>query len=192
MLWTWTYIAFLYNLGTNHQWFWGGLVQNQERKKFRPPHIVKKKFLPASYRWKKKLTSRFARKKTKLISRLARKKKLIESSLPEVPPQIINGPGVTGPMFNMIRFSWDLIKVWLNRYRWSAGKPGSEHIWWFRRIECIDRRFLVQSSVQIGLKMEAGYCPSLNMNAMWVISVKSYLKMHCYSPNLFWNGSNEP
>ncbi len=33
----------------------------------------------------------------------------------------------------------------------------------------------MQSSVQIGLKMEAGYCPSLNMNAMWVISVKSYL-----------------
>ena len=33
----------------------------------------------------------------------------------------------------------------------------------------------MQCFVQIGLKMEAGDCPPLNMNAMWAISVKSYL-----------------
>ncbi len=42
-------------------------------------------------------------------------------------------------------------KVWLNRYRWSAGKPGSGYIWWFRRIECIDRRFLTMSRLSKSL-----------------------------------------
>ncbi len=28
------------------------------------------------------------------------------------------------------------LKVWLNRYRWSAGKPASGYIWWFRWLEC--------------------------------------------------------
>ncbi len=35
--------------------------------------------------------------------------------------------------------------------------------------------------VQIGLKMEAGDCPPLNLNAMRAVSVKSYLKKcPCY------------
>ena len=32
--------------------------------------------------------------------------------------------------------------------------------------------------VQIELKMEPGDCPPLNINAMWDISVKSFLKMY--------------
>ncbi len=35
----------------------------------------------------------------------------------------------------------------------------------------------MQFSVQIGLKMETGDCPPLNINAMCAISVKSYLKL---------------
>ncbi len=60
-----------------------------------------------------------------------------------------------------------IFKVWLNRYNWGAGKQGSEYVSWFRQLECI----------QIGLKMEARDCPPLNINAMWAISVKSYLKV---------------
>ncbi len=50
------------------------------------------------------------------------------------------------------------LKVCLNRYSWGAGKVGSEYSSWFIRLECI--------CMQIGLKMEAGDCPTLNMNAM--------------------------
>ena len=38
----------------------------------------------------------------------------------------------------------------------------------------------MQIFVQIGLKMEAGYCPSLNMNAMQKISVKTFLRDFAY------------
>ncbi len=37
----------------------------------------------------------------------------------------------------------------------------------------------MQFFVQIGLKMEAGDCPALNINAMRAISVKSYLNAYC-------------
>ncbi len=57
-----------------------------------------------------------------------------------------------------------LIKVWLNRYSWAAGKQGSGYVSWFRRF------------VQIRLKIEAGDCPPLNINATRATSVKSYLK----------------
>ncbi len=68
-------------------------------------------------------------------------------------------------------------KVCYNRYSWVAGKQGSEYISWFRRLECISRRFLtMQIFVQIRLKMEAGDWLPLNINAMRAISVKSYLK----------------
>ncbi len=50
------------------------------------------------------------------------------------------------------------------RYSWGAGKIGSEDSSWFRRLECP-----VQICVQIGLKMEAGDCPQLNMNAICII-----------------------
>ncbi len=67
-------------------------------------------------------------------------------------------------------------KVWLNRYSWGAGKQGSGYVSWFRRLECIGRRFLtMQFFVQIGLKMEPGDCPPLNINAMRAISVKPFL-----------------
>ncbi len=33
-------------------------------------------------------------------------------------------------------------KVWLNRYSWGVGKQGSGCVSWFRRLECISRRFL--------------------------------------------------
>ena len=46
----------------------------------------------------------------------------------------------------------DHLKACLNRYSWSARKLGSEDSSWFRRLECI--------------KMEAGDCLPLNMNAM--------------------------
>ncbi len=38
-----------------------------------------------------------------------------------------------------------LLKVWLNRYSWGAGKLGSQYSSWFRRLECISRRFLTMS-----------------------------------------------
>ncbi len=59
--------------------------------------------------------------------------------------------------------SVSVLKVCYNRYSWGAGKQGSEYISWFRRLECISR---MQIFVQIGLKMEAGICPPLNINAM--------------------------
>ena len=74
-----------------------------------------------------------------------------------------------------------MFKVWLNRYSWGAGKQGSGYISWFRRLECISTML---DFVQIGLKMEAGDCPPLNINAMSAISVKSYLKiLHSTSNN---------
>ncbi len=62
------------------------------------------------------------------------------------------------------------LKVCYNRYSWGAGKQGSEYtsILWFRQLKCI------KSISRIGLKMEAGNCPLLNINAMWAVSVKSY------------------
>ncbi len=57
---------------------------------------------------------------------------------------------------------WQSVKVCLNRYSWGAGKVCSEYSSWFIWLECISWRFLMQ----IGLKMEAGDCPTLNMNAM--------------------------
>ncbi len=64
-----------------------------------------------------------------------------------------------------------LIKVCLNRYSWGAGKVGSEYSSWFIRLESISCP--VQICMQIGLKMEAGDCPKLNMNAM-----ENYLLSH--------------
>ncbi len=53
------------------------------------------------------------------------------------------------------------LKVRLNRYSWGAGKVGSEYSSWF--------------CMQIGLKMEAGDCPTLNMNA----KENHLLRMYC-------------
>ncbi len=72
-----------------------------------------------------------------------------------------------------------------HKYSWGAGKVRSEYSTWFRQLQCISWKFLtmsrlskslyhvrsckrcpVQICVQIGLKMEAGSCPPLNMNAM--------------------------
>ncbi len=39
----------------------------------------------------------------------------------------------------------EIIKVWLNRYSWGAGKQGSGYVSWFKRLECISRRFLTMS-----------------------------------------------
>ncbi len=65
--------------------------------------------------------------------------------------------------------SYDL-KVCLNRYSWGAGKVGSEYSSWFIRLECIR------------LKMEAGDCPTLNMNAkenyLLSQSLKQILSIH--------------
>ncbi len=37
------------------------------------------------------------------------------------------------------------LNVWLNRYSWGAGKQGSGYVSWFRRLECISRKFLTMS-----------------------------------------------
>ncbi len=68
----------------------------------------------------------------------------------------------------MLQFKF---KVCLNRYSWGAGKVGSEYSSWF---------------MQIGLKMEAGDCPTLNMNAM-----ENYLLSHSLMP-LFNNSGQLP
>ncbi len=64
------------------------------------------------------------------------------------------------------------IKVCLNRYSWGAGKVGSEYSSWFIRLVCM----------QIGLKMEAGDCPTLNMNAM-----EDYLLSHSLKKEICTN-----
>ncbi len=73
-----------------------------------------------------------------------------------------------GSLLKAIESKWNeqhCFKVCLNRYSWGAGKVGSEYSSWFIRLECISWRFLTMS-MQIELKMEAGDCPTLNMNAM--------------------------
>ncbi len=47
-----------------------------------------------------------------------------------------------------------MVKVWINRYSWGAGKVGSEYSSWF-------------------IRLEAGDCPTLNINAM-----ENYLLSH--------------
>ncbi len=72
------------------------------------------------------------------------------------------------------------LKVCLKRYSWGAGKVGSEYSSWFIRLECISCP--VQICMQIGLKMEAGDCRTLNMNAK-----ENYLLSHSLSTGINWN-----